>query len=177
MTWTRAKCVEVPKGTPKAQGEDGKDGPEVVATNLSGQINVPAKSQNLQGTGVKGAEGAVESTPGVQVVENNDDGWCGGGCNILKLLGTLSVDWRVGIPLLYKRNISFIMGTRRTDYGCESYKDVESGSVDNFTFKRINPLLNWTYGDVWNFIRFFKLEYCELYDQGYTSIGRYVECM
>jgi phosphoadenosine phosphosulfate reductase len=35
----------------------------------------------------------------------------------------------------------------------------------------LSPIINWTNSDVWNFIRNRKMEYCELYDQGYTRIG------
>jgi phosphoadenosine phosphosulfate reductase len=35
----------------------------------------------------------------------------------------------------------------------------------------LSPIIDWTNSDVWNFIRNHKLEYCELYDQGYTRIG------
>jgi len=33
------------------------------------------------------------------------------------------------------------------------------------------PILNWTFNDVWKFIRERKLKYCELYDLGYQRIG------
>lgn len=35
----------------------------------------------------------------------------------------------------------------------------------------LNPIINWTDDDVWEFIRENNLRYCELYDQGYKRLG------
>lgn len=35
----------------------------------------------------------------------------------------------------------------------------------------VNPIIEWTDADVWDFIRDRKLPYCELYDQGYSRLG------
>lgn len=38
-------------------------------------------------------------------------------------------------------------------------------------YKIINPIYTWTYSDVWFFLDNIKAEYCDLYHEGYTSIG------
>ena len=35
----------------------------------------------------------------------------------------------------------------------------------------LSPIIDWTNADVWNFIRGNNIEYCKLYDEGYTRIG------
>lgn len=35
----------------------------------------------------------------------------------------------------------------------------------------LNPIIDWTDGEVWEFIKEFNIPYCELYDEGYTRIG------
>lgn len=35
----------------------------------------------------------------------------------------------------------------------------------------VNPIIDWTDDDVWEYIHSRKLEYCRLYDEGFTRIG------
>ena len=38
-------------------------------------------------------------------------------------------------------------------------------------FIRINPILNWSYSLIWEYIDEYEIDYCTLYREGYTSLG------
>ncbi|KAJ5643476.1 FAD synthetase [Penicillium longicatenatum] len=66
---------------------------------------------------------------------------------------------------------AIFVGTRRTDpHGAKlSHFDRTDGGWPDFM--RIHPVIDWHYAEIWAFIRHLGLEYCQLYDMGYTSLG------
>jgi FAD synthetase len=67
--------------------------------------------------------------------------------------------------------LAFVLGTRLTDPNADGQHQFSPSSHYMPPFMRVNPILDWTYGHVWHFLRLFHLPYCCLYDQGYTSLG------
>ncbi|KMQ47508.1 hypothetical protein HL42_1800 [Trichophyton rubrum] len=66
---------------------------------------------------------------------------------------------------------AIFVGTRRTDpHGSEltHFDRTDHGWPD---FMRIHPIIDWHYVEIWAFIKHLGIEYCPLYDQGYTSLG------
>ncbi|KAI0357836.1 adenine nucleotide alpha hydrolases-like protein, partial [Trametes cingulata] len=66
---------------------------------------------------------------------------------------------------------AILIGTRRGDpHGAQlTFRNPTDAGWPAFV--RVNPIINWAYGDVWAFLRRFRVPYCSLYDEGYTSLG------
>ncbi|KAJ5215179.1 uncharacterized protein N7469_011670 [Penicillium citrinum] len=66
---------------------------------------------------------------------------------------------------------AILVGTRRADPNAKSlsyFNKTDKGWPD---FVRIHPVIDWSYTEIWAFIRHLGLEYCSLYNEGYTSLG------
>jgi len=74
--------------------------------------------------------------------------------------------------LIEKEHVkAVVMGNRRTDPFSDSLMMTTPSSEGWPKFLRVFPILEWTYDDIWLFLRMIGLPYCKLYDQGYSSLG------
>lgn len=64
-----------------------------------------------------------------------------------------------------------VMGCRRTDPFCQKLKSFEETDSDWPKLMRVNPLLDWSCANIWEYIMTHNVPYCELYNRGFTSIG------
>lgn len=81
-----------------------------------------------------------------------------------------------GLELLVETNhnshpMAIVLGTRTGDPNAGSQGVWAPSSHFLPPFMRVNPIISWTFGHVWHFLRLYGLPYCSLYDEGYTSLG------
>ena len=84
------------------------------------------------------------------------------------------VSFQQGLEGLVKSQpspLAFVLGTRTSDPNAMRQGHFAPSSSYMPPFMRVNPILDWTYGHVWHFLRLFQLPYCSLYDDGFTSLG------
>ncbi|KAJ4978056.1 hypothetical protein NE237_008836 [Protea cynaroides] len=83
------------------------------------------------------------------------------------------LDFKSGLEALLREKPirAIFIGTRIGDPNAVGQEQFSPSSPGWPPFMRVNPILDWSYRDVWAFILTCKVRYCSLYDQGYTSIG------
>ncbi|KAK4833999.1 hypothetical protein QYF36_014729 [Acer negundo] len=88
-------------------------------------------------------------------------------------LDIIRTDFKSGLEALLKAKPirAIFLGVRIGDPTAVGQEQFSPSSPGWPPFMRVNPILDWSYRDVWAFILTCKVQYCSLYDQGYTSIG------
>ncbi|XP_042433569.1 FAD synthase-like [Zingiber officinale] len=88
-------------------------------------------------------------------------------------LESIHSDFKSGLEALLKEKPTkaIFLGTRIGDPNAVGQEQFSPSSIGWPPFMRVNPILDWSYRDVWAFLLTSKVKYCSLYDQGYTSIG------
>lgn len=67
-----------------------------------------------------------------------------------------------------RRHPQFVSGTLDQ---FEQHQQVESQCIRGKDKLVINPIIDWTEQDVWEFLNYSNLPHCSLYDRGYTRVG------
>ncbi|KAI3512139.1 hypothetical protein L1887_19358 [Cichorium endivia] len=88
-------------------------------------------------------------------------------------LDIIRQDFKSGLEALLKTKPTraIFLGVRIGDPTAVGQQQFSPSSPGWPPFMRVNPILDWSYRDVWAFLLTCKVPYCSLYDQGYTSIG------
>ncbi|XBW38547.1 hypothetical protein QEN19_004135 [Hanseniaspora menglaensis] len=85
---------------------------------------------------------------------------------------TSLMEYLLSLKLEHQEDTGILLGTRATD--AKHYKMTKIQPTDkNYPkFIRIQPILNWKLSNVWSFLIFSDEQHCQLYDLGYTSLGK-----
>ncbi|XP_052171901.1 uncharacterized protein LOC127787877 isoform X2 [Diospyros lotus] len=88
-------------------------------------------------------------------------------------LDVIRLDFKSGLEALLKDKPikAIFLGVRIGDPTAVGQEQFSPSSPGWPPFMRVNPILDWSYRDVWAFLLTCKVRYCSLYDHGYTSIG------
>ncbi|XP_064996610.1 uncharacterized protein LOC135632119 isoform X4 [Musa acuminata AAA Group] len=86
-------------------------------------------------------------------------------------LETIRSDFKSGLEALLKEKPTkaIFLGTRIGDPNAVGQEQFSPSSIGWPPFMRVNPILDWSYRDVWAFILICKVKYCSLYDQGFGT--------
>ena len=91
----------------------------------------------------------------------------------IKMIEYKNINYKQSIDMLKKHYHveGIILGNRKTDPNCHHLEEISETDPGWPAILRINPLINWSYKKVWEYIDENKIPVCSLYEKGYTSIG------
>lgn len=83
------------------------------------------------------------------------------------------VRWAESVRRKNSRNLAEIQGGGdRRVFSTDNIEDAPTFKFCHQHHKRVlNPIVDWTMEEVWEFIKENELPYCDLYDKGYTRLG------
>jgi len=64
-----------------------------------------------------------------------------------------------------------ITGIRKAESSQRSKRRMNETCMKGGTKTFLHPIIDWTDGDIWGYIRQRKVPYCKLYDEGFTRLG------
>ena len=64
-----------------------------------------------------------------------------------------------------------VTGIRKQESSKRSKRLMVESCFKDKSKRYLNPIIDWSESEVWEFIHQQKLEYCKMYDEGYTRIG------
>jgi phosphoadenosine phosphosulfate reductase len=64
-----------------------------------------------------------------------------------------------------------VTGVRWAESANRSKRGLYEGCYKDGNKHYLNPIIDWTTADVWHYIRSRGLDYCSLYDEGFTRVG------
>lgn len=58
----------------------------------------------------------------------------------------------------------------RSDMQCTGNLDLRTPTDDGWPrYQRVHPILNWSYEQIWEYLKRFEVPYCDLYNEGYVA--------
>lgn len=83
------------------------------------------------------------------------------------------VRWAESAKRKNSRHLAEVHGGGGTRiYSTDNIEDAPTFKFCHQHHKRVlNPIVDWTDAEVWEFIKEYKVPYCELYDKGYKRLG------